>query len=448
MGASSSSRGVPGAASSEESWKAVFSERLRKLREAAGQTQRQVAEALGFTSESVYQLWEKPDGNLPSAPNLRKLALHFGVSTDFLLGMKEQQASVPAQHEDALQQAKQRLFQLALQGHGYDSPEVLALYPMLRRFLREPMNVCYKRVITDFIYAASLNDLPRLEGFRTPETSRIESEIEQLFRERPAGRARHVTMYVLDLDRVPSPRLQRIILGMRGAELIRQRHANFTLAVSNGRMARSLLTAPNLVRGDIENVLVMPLTLGRTEVDPTAATVLVRNFAFVHADYGVSSLKLRDVKNRPQQVDTQAHAIGLAFMGVGDVEDGDSLFAELLVERGWTLEQLKREKVIGNVLFHLIREDAPLSWSIYEPPPGKKIAVDLYEQTADDRVIRTLSLVVLEKLVQIGEAQIVVMVNEPARAPIIRAALEMQWANTVICTLAVARELRKVLSSS
>src|SRR5690242_18104593 len=152
MGASSSNKGTPGAASSEENWKSVFSERLRKLREAAGQTQRQVAEALGFTSESVYQLWEKPDGNFPSAPNLRKLALHFGVSTDFLLGMKEQQATVPSQNEDALQHAKQRLFQLALQGHGYDSPEMLALYPTLRRSLREPINVCYKRVITDFIY--------------------------------------------------------------------------------------------------------------------------------------------------------------------------------------------------------------------------------------------------------------------------------------------------------
>src|SRR5690242_15070102 len=104
-------------------------------------------------------------------------------------------------------------------------------------------------------------------------------------------------------------------------------------------------------------------------------------------------------------------------MGVGDMEDGDSLFAELLLERGLTFEQLKRENVIGNVLFHLIREDAALSWSIYGLPPGKKIAVDLYEQPADERVIRTLSLVVLEKLVQIGEAQIVVMANEPARAP-------------------------------
>jgi transcriptional regulator with XRE-family HTH domain len=444
MGASSSNTGVPGAASSEENWKAVFSERLRKLREAAGQTQRQVAEALGFSSESVYQLWEKPDGNLPSAPNLRKLALHFDVSVDYLLGMKEQHADVPSQNEDALQYAKQRLFQLALQGHGYDSPEVAALYPTLRRSLREPINACYKRVITDFIYPASPNELPRLERFRTSDTFKIQSEIERLFRERPAAQARHVTMYVLDLDRVPSLRLQRIILGMQGAELIKQRHANFTLAVSNGRMARNVLTAPNLVRGDIEDVLVMPLTLGRTQVDPTAATVLVRNFAFVHADYGVSSLKLRDV-NSPQRVDTQAHAIGLAFMGIGSVNDRDSLFIELLAEKGWSSEQLKRVGVIGNVLYHLIREEPGPSWSIYEPPPGKEIAVDLYDPVGDE-VFRSLSLVVLRKLLEIGEARIVVLANEPARAPIIRAALEMRWANTVICTLEVARALNQLLT--
>lgn len=444
MGVDPSRTSISGAASSEENWRAVFSERLRKLREGAGQTQSQVAKALGFTSESVYQLWEKPDGNLPSAQNLRKLALHFEVSIDFLLGMQEQRPSVssPSQDEDGLQYAKQQLFQLALQGHDYDSPEVEALYPTLRRSLREHIDLCYRRVITDAMYPAPPRNVPRLESFRTSATLKIEGEIEQLFRDRPAGQGRRVTLHVLDLDKVPAPRLQRIILGMQGAELIKLRRANFTLAVSNGRMARSVLTAPNLVRGDIEDVRVMPLTLGRTQVDPTAATILVRNFAFVHADYGVNNLNLRDMKG-PQRLDVSAHGIGLAFMGIGGMEDGDSLFAELLRERGWSATELKKDGVIGNVLYHLIRQEPGPSWSLYEPEPERKIAVDLYD-AAGDEVLHILSLDVLEKLVEIGEARIVIMANEPARAPIIRAALEMQWANTVICTLEVARKLQKL----
>lgn len=443
MGVDASNTSLPGGASSEENVKAVFSERLSKLRKGANQTQSQVVKALGFTSESVYQLWEKPDGNLPSAQNLRKLALHFEVSIDYLLGMKEEDADAPSEHEDALQQAKQRLFQLALQGHNYNSLEVVALYPTLRRSLREPIEDCYKRVITDAMYPPPPPNVPRLESFRSADALKIGSEIEQAFRDRLPGRVRRVTMYVLDLDQVPAPRLQRIILGMQGAELIKRRHANFTLAVSNGRMARSVLTAANLVRGDIEDVRVLPLTLGRTWVDSTAATVLVRNFAFTHADYGVSHLNVRDMKGL-RQLDASSHGIDLAFMGIGGVESGDSSFADLLKERGWSAAELKKDGVIGNVLYHLIREEPGPSWSLYKPEPGREIAVDLYDR-AGDEALHILSLDVLQKLVEIGEARIAVMANEAVRAPIIRAALEMQWANTVICTLEVARKLQELL---
>ncbi|HEU5201014.1 MAG TPA: helix-turn-helix transcriptional regulator [Ktedonobacterales bacterium] len=449
MGAISSNTGTPGAANSEENWRAVFSERLRKLREEAGQTQRQVAEALGFTSESVYQLWEKPDGNLPSAPNLRKLALHFNVPVDYLLGMQRapQPKSVPLpQEKDSLKQAKRQLFQLALHNHDYTSPEVASLYPLLRRSLYEPVDVCYRRVLTDAIYPSPPEDLPSLEAFRTPAAQRVKQAIEQTFHDRPAKRARRVTLYVLDLDRVPPPRLQRILLGMQGAELMKQRRNNFTLAVSNGWMARNVLMAPNLARGDIENVRVIPFTLGRTQSDRAAATVLVSNFAYIHADYGVEYLNVQDTQG-PRRVDLSAHALDLlAFMGVGAVGEPGSFFAGLLKEKGWNPEELRKEHVIGNVLYHLIREDPGPSWSIYEPPAERKIAVDLYAPDGDE-VLHTLSLDVLQRLVEIGEAQIVVLANGPNRAPIIRAALEMQWANTVICTLDVAKELFRLLSS-
>ena len=55
-----------------------FQEKLRSLRKERGETQAQVATAIGI-GERHYQ-------NLPSFHNLCALADHFGVSMDYLAG--------------------------------------------------------------------------------------------------------------------------------------------------------------------------------------------------------------------------------------------------------------------------------------------------------------------------------------------------------------------------
>lgn len=62
----------------------VFQERLRELRMERGETQVQVAEAVGIISRH-YQKFES-GSNLPSFHNLCALADHFGVSMDYLAG--------------------------------------------------------------------------------------------------------------------------------------------------------------------------------------------------------------------------------------------------------------------------------------------------------------------------------------------------------------------------
>lgn len=61
-----------------------FKERLRELRKEKGETQVQVAAAIGL----VEQHYQKFEGgvNLPSLENAWKLADHFGVSIDYLVG--------------------------------------------------------------------------------------------------------------------------------------------------------------------------------------------------------------------------------------------------------------------------------------------------------------------------------------------------------------------------
>ena len=65
----------------------VFQERLRALRKERGETQLQVATALGI-ADRHYQRFEAGT-NLPSFENLCALADHFGVSMDYLAGRTE-----------------------------------------------------------------------------------------------------------------------------------------------------------------------------------------------------------------------------------------------------------------------------------------------------------------------------------------------------------------------
>lgn len=62
----------------------ILKERLRALRKEKGETQLQVAEAIGI-ADRHYQRFEG-GVNLPNLENAWKLADHFGVSIDYLVG--------------------------------------------------------------------------------------------------------------------------------------------------------------------------------------------------------------------------------------------------------------------------------------------------------------------------------------------------------------------------
>ena len=62
----------------------TFSNRLKELRAAKGETQKQIAGFLGI-AERNYRRYEAGDVD-PTASNLTLLADYFEVSTDYLLG--------------------------------------------------------------------------------------------------------------------------------------------------------------------------------------------------------------------------------------------------------------------------------------------------------------------------------------------------------------------------
>ena len=65
-----------------------FNERLRGLRKEQGETQVQVAAAVGLV-EQHYQKLER-GVNLPNLENAWKLADHFGVTIDYLAGRTDE----------------------------------------------------------------------------------------------------------------------------------------------------------------------------------------------------------------------------------------------------------------------------------------------------------------------------------------------------------------------
>ena len=62
--------------------------KLRELRKEKGETQVQVAEAVGIV-EQHYQRLER-GANLPNLESAWKLADHFGVSIDYLVGRTDE----------------------------------------------------------------------------------------------------------------------------------------------------------------------------------------------------------------------------------------------------------------------------------------------------------------------------------------------------------------------
>ena len=68
----------------------LLKERILQLRKEKGETQVQVANAVGI-AEQHYQRFER-GANLPNLENAWKLADHFGVTIDYLVGRSEKRS--------------------------------------------------------------------------------------------------------------------------------------------------------------------------------------------------------------------------------------------------------------------------------------------------------------------------------------------------------------------
>lgn len=76
----------------------MFDNRLKKLRVARGLSQRELADDLGL-KVNTYRNYENNERE-PSSTILVKLAIYYGVSTDYLLGHIVKENSSPPEDEE------------------------------------------------------------------------------------------------------------------------------------------------------------------------------------------------------------------------------------------------------------------------------------------------------------------------------------------------------------
>jgi len=65
----------------------IFAERLKELRIEKGMSMKQLAKAINVTDAAI-TYWEN-NLNEPKITYLKAIAIYFGVSTDYLLGLED-----------------------------------------------------------------------------------------------------------------------------------------------------------------------------------------------------------------------------------------------------------------------------------------------------------------------------------------------------------------------
>lgn len=65
----------------------IFRERLKELRLENNLSQKQLAEHIGVSDVAICR-WES-GLRIPNAENIKNIALYFGISSDYLLGLED-----------------------------------------------------------------------------------------------------------------------------------------------------------------------------------------------------------------------------------------------------------------------------------------------------------------------------------------------------------------------
>ncbi len=103
-------------------------DRIKKLREAKGLEQSDLADMLGYKSQSTISKWESGT-NLPTGKNMIKLAQIFGVTSDYILDGEERQEQT-IDLKDVLNRT------VAFDGHTLDDSDAELIKSLLENMVK------------------------------------------------------------------------------------------------------------------------------------------------------------------------------------------------------------------------------------------------------------------------------------------------------------------------
>lgn len=103
-------------------------DRIKRLREAKGLEQSDLADMLGYKSQSTISKWESGT-NLPTGKNMIKLAQIFGVTSDYILDGEEPTEN-PIDLKDVLNRT------VAFDGHALDDNDAELIKSLLENMVK------------------------------------------------------------------------------------------------------------------------------------------------------------------------------------------------------------------------------------------------------------------------------------------------------------------------
>lgn len=418
-----------------------FGNRLKDLRDAKSTrmgrklTQEVVARELGIKT-GTYASWES-GRNKPRVNDLPDIADYFQVSIDYLLGRAEgiQPRREVYASETGLCWSLRRKPNTPNEQKGIEIWRCLAegagLEAIKREFQIDSRDM--SRYLRDAVYAELIDvDIERLP---------FEPELAERVREH--FRVSHgVKLVDFKVVRTPLKALSeefRTPASTFGTILLGEAARRYFLEQVQSRMIRTVgiaggFTISRMVyalrRGECRGLDIFPLATSPViEAIDIDANTLVGVFAYRHYGYGVrghalqyaDSQDLRQTENPWRFAPTmsilaRARSVEMAFMGLGSLERQRlpiSWLDDLLRSKGLSMEGIRRDNPVGDVLYHLVDSE------------GNEVGREIND------LICSISLEDLKALVQMG-CKVVAVAAGKQKTAVTRAAIKARYANVLI----------------
>jgi DNA-binding transcriptional regulator LsrR (DeoR family)/DNA-binding XRE family transcriptional regulator len=416
-------------------------QRLKKLRRAKSDitghqiTQDMVAKALNVRY-ATYNSWENNHTTPRSMDDWCKLADYFNVTMDYLMRGGESEPTYLLSGEHEVNGISWRVNSNTLSDNQADALKVFSLLAEGKSNIE-----IFNTVNVDESGIQSMLLDSTRDGFIEITGLKRDTELEEGLKEKYGAHRRLIDVRVFSIGET-NPTFNRILMGWGARdylleELQRPFASRMLIGIAGGTTLANMFRF--IKRGECPHVSFCPLCISPTEVAVgTDSNAIVGDLAYRHQGY-VDALVLpyisrqartimSDAQELPPEVLAARRVLGkaanvdMAFLGVGALDDVMSyMMTEFFrVTGGMTMDEI-RQKAVGDILYHIIDEDA-----------------QIVNQHYDD-FICAIELDVLKNMVSEGKR--VVLVTHEGREEISKVVIEAHLVNVLIVDDILAKAL-------